>query len=190
MKNSTKGFTLIELLVVIAIIAILATVVVLYLNPAEFLRRARDSNRLSDMNSLKSAILMYLNDATNPAIGTIGVCYVGSSVGTSTAACQEYFPTATSVNASTSRSLDGAGWVPVDFRQITSGLPLDQLPMDPSGVNDPNYFYSYMAGPNATFKLAAMMESRLYGLGGDGDVVSKDNGVSSKVFESGSSLSL
>ena len=55
-NNKKKGFTLIEFLVVIAIIAILAVVVVLTLNPAELLRQARDSNRVSDFATFKSAI--------------------------------------------------------------------------------------------------------------------------------------
>jgi len=181
---------LIEMLVVVAIIAVLATAVIMYLNPAEFLRRARDSNRLSDMSALKNAVLMYLRDVTNPPIGTAGVCYIGSAVGTSTDACHEYFQTATSVATNTLRTLDGTGWVPINFTQLSTGLPLDQLPMDPSGVNDPNHFYSYITGSNSAFKLAAKMESQLYGFGGDGDVVSKDNGISNSTFEAGSSLDL
>ncbi len=51
-----QAFTLIELLVVIAIIAILSVVVVLSLNPAEMLRQSRDSNRVSDMDTLSHAI--------------------------------------------------------------------------------------------------------------------------------------
>ena len=104
MKHTSKGFTLIELLIVIAIIAVLATMVILYLNPAEFLRRARDSNRLSDTNSLKNALMMYQSDVITPAMGTPGVCYMASNVGTSTAACQEYFSTATSTQISIMRT--------------------------------------------------------------------------------------
>ena len=58
-KHKQKGFTLIELLIVIAIIAILAVVVVLTLNPAELLRQARDSNRISDFATIKSALALY-----------------------------------------------------------------------------------------------------------------------------------
>jgi len=66
MKNNKtqKGFTLIELLVVIAIIAILAVVVVLTLNPAELLRQARDSNRISDFATIKSTISLYQEDVS------------------------------------------------------------------------------------------------------------------------------
>lgn len=83
--HSVKGFTLIELLLVIAIVAILSAIVLLYLNPAELIKQARDSNRFSDLDTLKRAISVYLSDVTNPSLGTAGVCYQSSSVGTSTA---------------------------------------------------------------------------------------------------------
>lgn len=76
--NQRRGFTLIELLIVIAIIAVLSVVVILSLNPAELLRQARDSNRLSDMATLKSAIALYLADTATPKIGTTGTCYVSA----------------------------------------------------------------------------------------------------------------
>ena len=56
MSEKTKGFTLLELLIVIGILAILAGVVVLVLNPAELLRQARDSQRISDLSTMRSAI--------------------------------------------------------------------------------------------------------------------------------------
>jgi prepilin-type N-terminal cleavage/methylation domain-containing protein len=74
-----RGFTLIELLVVIAIIAILAVVVVLTLNPAELLRQSRDSNRVSDMATLTSALNLYNTDqggATSYNMGSINTVYV------------------------------------------------------------------------------------------------------------------
>ncbi|KKU22675.1 MAG: hypothetical protein UX53_C0045G0005 [Candidatus Azambacteria bacterium GW2011_GWB2_46_37] len=64
----TKGFTLLELLIVIAILAILATVVVLVLNPAETLKKTRDSQRLSDMNTLRAAIALYVTQIGQPKL--------------------------------------------------------------------------------------------------------------------------
>ena len=51
-----KGFTLVELLIVIAVLAILIAAVVIVLNPGEILAQARDSQRLNDLNTLKSAL--------------------------------------------------------------------------------------------------------------------------------------
>jgi prepilin-type N-terminal cleavage/methylation domain-containing protein len=62
MLSSRRGFTLIELLVVIAIIAVLAIVVVLTLNPAQLLKQSRGSGRLSDMNTITSALNIYNED--------------------------------------------------------------------------------------------------------------------------------
>ena len=83
-----RGFTLIELLVVIAIIAILAVVVVLVLNPAELLKQSRDSNRLSDLSTLKTGISLYIQDGQLPnlASSTYGFtgCYLSTISGNGT----------------------------------------------------------------------------------------------------------
>ena len=57
MKRYTKGFTLVELLVVIAIIGILASIVVVSLNNAR--TRARDTERLGEMNQIRTALESY-----------------------------------------------------------------------------------------------------------------------------------
>jgi prepilin-type N-terminal cleavage/methylation domain-containing protein len=80
-KSHTRGFTLLELIIVIAILAILSVAVVLVINPAETLRRARDSQRLSDAAAIKSAIGLYLSDvSTGVTLG--GSCFDdGTSTG-------------------------------------------------------------------------------------------------------------
>jgi len=57
-----KGFTLIELLVVIAILAVLMSVVVVTINPAEMLKKTRDTKRISDLDALRTALNLYLTD--------------------------------------------------------------------------------------------------------------------------------
>ena len=60
------GFTLLELIIVIAILAILSVAVVLVINPAETLARARDSQRLSDLAAIKTSIGLYLVEVSGP----------------------------------------------------------------------------------------------------------------------------
>ena len=55
-----KGFTLIELLVVIAIIGILAAVVLINLSSARL--KSRDARRMSDIDQMRKALELYLND--------------------------------------------------------------------------------------------------------------------------------
>jgi prepilin-type N-terminal cleavage/methylation domain-containing protein len=194
-RKSQKGFTLIELLVVIAIIAILSVVVILTLNPAELLRQSRDSNRISDMSVLKSAIGYYLATAASPSIGT-STCYQSAPVGsgTSTAACAVFFRTATSSVAASSTQTDGTGWLPINFSGLTGGSPLGALPQDPltaAGTNDRVHIYGYIASSTQlTFKLDAHMESLKYGYQGSNDVVSTDGGIDSASYEQGTNLQL
>ncbi|KKQ98738.1 MAG: hypothetical protein UT24_C0001G0019 [Candidatus Woesebacteria bacterium GW2011_GWB1_39_12] len=54
-----RGFTLIELLIVMAILGVLAVVVLVAINPAEQLRRARDSGRISGTQQIGRAISAY-----------------------------------------------------------------------------------------------------------------------------------
>ncbi len=57
-----KGFTLLELLIVIAIIAILSAILIFVLNPAETLRKGRDSQRISDFATVNTAIALLLTE--------------------------------------------------------------------------------------------------------------------------------
>lgn len=61
-KKTTPGFTLIELLLVIGIIAVLATVVIVALDPAKRFADARNARRISDTQSILTAIRQYVVD--------------------------------------------------------------------------------------------------------------------------------
>lgn len=61
-QSSKKGFTLIELLIVIAILAVLMSVVVIAINPAEMLKKSRDTRRVSDLDGLRTALNLYLSE--------------------------------------------------------------------------------------------------------------------------------
>ncbi len=189
-----KGFTLIELLVVIAILAILSVVVILTINPAQMLRQARDSQRVSDMATLKSAISLYLVDQTSPIMGTSTWCYMSSATAaTTTAGCGGRMSTSNTTNVTTSAanaaSTTGGGWIPINFGAISSGSPVGSLPIDP--VNNATYFYSYAVNSTTLqFEIDADMESTRYAASGTSDVESTDGGSSSSVYETGSNLGL
>ncbi|MCR4328133.1 MAG: type II secretion system GspH family protein [Patescibacteria group bacterium] len=190
-SEEKKGFTLIELLVVIAIVAILAVVLVLTLNPAQLLRQARDSTRISDFATLKSALSLYLADVASPSLsGGSSTCYAhASSSVPASSGCSGRYTTATNVSTSALRNVTGTGWIPVNFNAISSGAPISVEPIDP--INNATNFYSYAADTtNQTFELNAKMESTRYASGGSGDVESTDGGSSSTVYEVGTAPGL
>lgn len=190
-KRHSQGFTLIELLVVIAIIAILSVVVILTLNPAELLRQSRDSNRISDLATIKSAISLFLADGqatSTTSLGTARTCYMYGSPAPSSS-CLTWFATQTATSGIASRAVSGAGWIPVNFSAISSGAPLGQEPIDPT--NNANLFYSYIStSTNYGFKLAAKLESTKYSASGTSDVVSTDGGTDNTTYEQGTNLTL
>lgn len=147
-----KGFTLIELIIVVGILAILASVVVLVLNPAQILAQARDSQRMSDLSSVKSAIGLYLATAT----GTLALGETGQMT-VSGATCG--MTVCTTFNATT--TVTGTGWVGVNLTLTSGGSPLSSLPLDPSQTT--TYFYAYDGVDAAkTFELNGRLESDKY----------------------------
>ena len=59
LAKTMRGFTLIELLIVMAILGVLAVVVLVAINPAEQMARARDSGRVSGVQQLGRAVTAY-----------------------------------------------------------------------------------------------------------------------------------
>ena len=203
-RKNQKGFTLIELLVVIAIIAVLAVVVVLTLNPAELLRQARDSNRLSDFATMKSAIALYQTDVTTSTLlGTSTWIYLATPNGSPLAtATTTYWATSTQgswglaggetiLSTTTSRVITGLGWLPINFNAISSGAPISSLPQDPSdnygGTSSTLYAYIFVTN-GSTYKLITRMESIKYSQGGSADVETGDGGTDIYAYEQGTNL--
>lgn len=56
MNITKRGFTLIEVLVVMGIIAVLATIVLVAVNPGRQFAQARDTQRVSNVNTLLNAV--------------------------------------------------------------------------------------------------------------------------------------
>jgi len=192
MLPQNKGFTLVELLVVIAIVAVLSVVVILTLNPAELLKQSRDSNRISDMATIRSALSLYFADGKgfNEGGATIAFtnCYMSHTV-TSTR-CGGVFTTTTITGAigSVATYQNGTGWLPVNFSYISSGSPIGSLPLDPSNTST-NYYAFAATSYQSGFKLAVKaLESTKYTV--TNPVAANDGGSSSTVYEVGTNLSL
>ena len=200
--SESKGFTLIELLIVIGILAILATVTLLVLNPAQMFAQARDSQRISDLGSIKNAVGLYISTVQNPSLASVGSCvtnYWGTEASTTGGSADSPSNDAakSSIGASATTSASGTGWVPVALTNISGGSPISALPLDPSGIdstkasNNGQYSYHYMCSTTGmVFELTAYLESTRYQNAGSDDKTSTDGGTKNWLYEVGSALNL
>mgnify|MGYP001032569908 CR=1 FL=1 len=179
-----KGFTLLELLIVIGILAILATVLIAVINPAELLRRARDTQRLSDLDALRSAISLFIVDMPDPSIGNstkfYAFAHVGGVFGANKCAGRD-------VITKPDRTTDNNGWIPIDFNSMSTKSPLAALPVDPNpATSGASRYYLYLPDTSdVTFELTANMESSYYKQGGSMDKESTDGGKITTIYETG-----
>ncbi len=164
MRNQ-KGFTLVELLVVIAIVGILAGVVLIAINPATLLAKARDSQRLQDIDTINKAIGLALAD-NEVTLGATGTC-------------------ATCDSLSGSQTVEGAnGWVKFTIPTGKTGLSkyIAALPVDPTNTGALVYTFASTA---TAYELNAVLENV--------DNVAKmttDGGDDAAVFEVGTNLTI
>ena len=235
-KKVQRGFTLLELLIVIAILAILAAVVIIVLNPAQTLAQARDSQRLSDLATMKSAISLYMTtvnpvdldggagalagclgdnhtDAniyySYPQANAVSACVgvltpgAGADIGSGFDAAAGDF--CMSIASPTHALVDGTGWIPVDFTDITGGSPLSNLPVDPTNTlldatpTSADFLYRYICQqggvdgtkPTPAFELAATLESTKYaGASPNQDMDANDGGDNTAYYEVGTTLTI
>ncbi|MEI8269894.1 MAG: type II secretion system protein [bacterium] len=159
-KNKSSGFTLLELLIVIAILAILSVALVLVLNPAETLKKARDSQRISDLSTIKTAIGLYMTTVSpaylggvnnnnfckdtplvgavwgvNPATSKISYSYTGATLIADTSLDSSTLASFRQLTTVPLASVvDGSGWIPVKFSDIPGGSPISNIPLDPTNT--------------------------------------------------------
>lgn len=194
-----SAFTLIELLIVIAIIAILSVVVVLVLNPAQLLQQSRDTNRISDMSTLNTALSVYqAQGGGSPGLSNVVYVSIPDPAATTTLGdqCQglglislpatyTYHCAATS----TYRAVDSTGWIPINFTTISSGAPIGQLPVDPINTSSSREYYTYTTN-GTQYEVTSVMESSKYQIGGSSDIISGDGGYLASVYERGNAFGL
>lgn len=189
MKTSAKGFTLLELIIVIGILAILGSVSVLVLNPAELFRQARDSSRVQDLSTIASAIGQYVSSVSDLDLnGTNANAECASGAGGkvyvyATPATQSFANRTGGYVVTASRAVNGSGWLPVAFSDITSGSPIASMPVDPTNTGDFIYRYACDQGP-ATYELNGKFESSKYTAGAD-EKLTKDGGDNDSFYEVG-----
>lgn len=213
-KTVRKGFTLIELLIVIAILGILGAIVIFLLNPAETLKKARDSQRLSDLSTMKTAFGIYMSSVASPSLdgqsgGSINTnCadstgkklwlsyYNGSPTIIATTTGNGTFVAATSSIAS-STLVNGQGWIPVNLSSLTGGSPISTMPVDPlntviaatASTTDLMYRYSCNKTPIG-FEINAQLESDYYTIGEASSTRKIDGGNNASLYEVGSDLTI
>ena len=160
MTKISRGFTLVELLIVIAILAVLSTATVVVLNPAELLKQARDSQRVTDMDTLKTALGMYVASVTpidlDAAVALCGVAGTAGATAVGPPTVASFTIAANLIDAT--REITGVGWLPVNFSAIPGGSPIPVLPVDPT--NSVGWVYRYACdNVNSTFELNCSLES-------------------------------
>ena len=113
-QSARRGFTLIEILVVIGMIAILATIVIIAINPARQFAQGRNSQRVSNVNTILNAIGQRIAD-------TKGVFAGDFYNGTGTSTCPS-LATSTTLDIEATGGADLSCLTPT---YIPSGLPFD-----------------------------------------------------------------
>lgn len=217
MQNSNKkGFTLLELLIVIGIIATLSVIVMLVLNPAETLRKSRDTQRMSDLATLKTALGLYMttvspvylagtsNTACKSGTWSAGekIYYSldsGSDITDTTIDGETFLATdAAQVSSGNLANTDGTGWLPVDLADIVGGSPISYMPIDPvntfvtgseTSLLAGDLFYRYacsITGTVLNFEINTTLESAEFTTSPN-DRRIKDGGNSTLMYEIGTS---
>ena len=167
MNNAIKqnlSFTLVELLVVIGILAVLTTAVILAINPLEYLKQARDTTRISDLDSIDKSLAV-LGTQGVTSFGTASTVYVSIADNASSTCGSLGLPTLPSgwlyhcVNSTNLQKVDSNGWIPVDFTQ-SSALSLAALPIDPVNTASTGNYYTYVTG--GSWELNTILESSKY----------------------------
>lgn len=196
-----RGFTLLELLIVISIIAILSVIVILVLNPSEMLKKARDSQRTADLNTIKTTLGLYMVGTNVPYLGLNGTSNTGCSAGSryiwfSKSGVSGIVDTNATATSSASQSIagktNGTGWIPVNLSSLSGGSPISSWPVDPvnsvanlSAPSATDLVYRYSCNSATQFEVDASLES----IANAAKLVA-DGGDNPTLYEAGTNLTV
>jgi len=202
LADKRKGFTLLELLIVLAILAVLAAILLVIIKPQVIFQRTRDTQRKTDLLKMSQAIDIYLSDiAQSGGIANLSANYTtpnwgclngagGPSNQTLYYGSKDTGPVAApsgwtgTTRATTTRTTDGNGWLPVNLASLgaSSALNFPNYPLDPSNTysdTKPGFYYTYGCNAtNNTYEMDANMEQ-------DTTSESNDGGNNPYVYEVG-----
>ena len=161
---------------------------------------SNDSTRLSDMNTLQSAIALTQSGSKPASMGSPKTVHVSipdpQATTTSGSNCASLslpvLPAGYTYHCSGPsyyQKTDGTGWIPINFSSVTTGSPLGTLPIDLTNTASSRLYYTYTTN-GSQYETTAVMESPEYKLGGANDVISQDGGTLATVYEKGTKLGL
>lgn len=163
MHKEEVATTLISYVIISIIVLGIIILLVFMIKPARLMAKNRDSERLVDLTNLETSINLYLADDRNFDSLKTSLAY-DSKLGVVT--------------------IDGNGWVPLNFRSVSGGVPLSSLPLDP--VNDSELYYKIGVNvANKTYEINCRFE--------DSQMIKKyetDNGSSVDWYEIGTDLTI
>ncbi|MCL5004068.1 MAG: hypothetical protein M1352_02240 [Patescibacteria group bacterium] len=167
-RFGVAGVTLIELMITIAGIAVLASILVTVINPVSYQQKARDSVRLRDLNTLKSVIILALQNG-----------------GTFTGRCTAASPCNSLAGG---LNVDGSGYVDLPLPGYLTQLPADPLSshntfVDGTGATVPSAYLFAESGSD--FEIKAHFESS-----SNTDRYSSDGGTDNTSYEVGTKLNI
>jgi len=166
-------------------------VVVIAINPAEILKRARDTKRINDLSNLHELIQLANSEGLlNSTIcnGTNIYISLPSSIDLSNI---NNLPSGFSwvqVSEDNLRKSDSTGWIPINVSDI-SGFSMPTLPVDPQNTLNDNLYYTFYCNPQQEYILTSYMESKTFGpKGNENSKTNKDGGPDPYLYEVGSNL--
>jgi len=142
-RTKSGGFTLLEMLVVLAIIGIFATIMIMVINPARQLAKARDTQRKSDLFLILSAVYQYSSEHSGELPDTDGDPLTSN------------FPTTPTCIGTDASCFDLAS---AGENDTIVPVYLVELPKDPSTGTDQNTGYTIYVDANGHLYAAATGE--------------------------------